>query len=91
MINFVAAFDKPQAVISEETLAEKSACRRGNSIELSSTEKNLIGLLIKMLRSFFFHRAFCMQVKLIAINLITLQKEGMGIEQIYHPGHCHPE
>lgn len=43
MNNFVAAYDKPQAVISEETLAEKSANRTGDSIELSLREKNSIG------------------------------------------------
>lgn len=33
---FDAAFGKPQAILSEETLAEKNASKRGEPVELSS-------------------------------------------------------
>ena len=34
--NFAAAFGKPQAVLSEETMAERAAIKTGESVELSS-------------------------------------------------------
>ncbi|CAL0325202.1 unnamed protein product [Lupinus luteus] len=40
---FAAAFDKPQALISEETLAERNAVRKDHIIELSSTYKGSSG------------------------------------------------
>lgn len=33
---FDAAFGKPQAVLSEETLAERNASKKGESVELAS-------------------------------------------------------
>lgn len=36
MYNFAAAFGKPQAVISKEALAEKTANKTGEFVELSS-------------------------------------------------------
>lgn len=43
MGNFGAAFGKSQAVLSEETVAERNASKRGEVIELSPIEKRSSG------------------------------------------------
>lgn len=42
-MNFTAAFGKPQAVLSKETLAEKIASKNGEVIELASRGRNSSG------------------------------------------------
>ncbi|KAG8375490.1 hypothetical protein BUALT_Bualt10G0105300 [Buddleja alternifolia] len=42
-LTYLNPFGKPQAILSEETLAERNASKRGEPIELSSTEKTTSG------------------------------------------------
>jgi hypothetical protein len=43
MIELIAAFGKPQAILSKEALAERDANRTGNFIELSTRGKSSSG------------------------------------------------
>lgn len=43
MIELIAAFGKPQAILSEEALSERDANRNGNVIDLSTTGKSSSG------------------------------------------------